>query len=338
MVTFLKRIAASYDDDECWGIGRTNHSVISERIKFGLYYSPPTRGALRWLMDIPIGATIIAARLRVICRQKVEGRQHGFFTAGIRLLDYDDCPAFDFFNPYDSPTVGVVAWPITEEWFDETEYVSPDISSLVQAYINRVGYTPGSYIGIMIDEGDSIDTYPPQARYFFSYDSPENGPAKAAILEVEYTVGPPVPATLHILPAEGGTTEPPPGDYSYYIGATVTVKAIPAEGYSFSHWIADAATYTDNPLVFIMREEVTLQPVFTTRPPPSCFIATAAYGSPLAPQLSVLRRFRDSCLPNKIIQAYYRVSPPLANVIAKHDMLKTLVRAALKPIIQLLKK
>ena len=73
-------------------------------------------------------------------------------------------------------------------------------------------------------------------------------------------------------------------------------------------------------------------------PPKPCFIATAAYGSPLAPQLHTLRRFRDKYLSDKIVNGYYRVSPPIANAIAKHDTLKAFVRVILKPIVQLLQK
>ena len=73
-------------------------------------------------------------------------------------------------------------------------------------------------------------------------------------------------------------------------------------------------------------------------PPTGCFIATAAYGTPLAPQLHTLRRFRDRCLPAKVTRTYYKVSPPVANAIAKHDTLKALVRAVLKPIVQFLHK
>ena len=67
-----------------------------------------------------------------------------------------------------------------------------------------------------------------------------------------------------------------------------------------------------------------------------CFIATAAYGTPMAPQIDVLREFRDEyLLTNPVGQAlvgfYYQVSPPIAEFITEHPALKPVVRAGLAP-------
>ena len=67
-----------------------------------------------------------------------------------------------------------------------------------------------------------------------------------------------------------------------------------------------------------------------------CFIATAAYGTPMAEEIGVLRQFRDAyLLTNAVGQAtvdlYYRVSPPVARFITEHPRLKPIVRVALLP-------
>jgi Leucine-rich repeat (LRR) protein len=67
-----------------------------------------------------------------------------------------------------------------------------------------------------------------------------------------------------------------------------------------------------------------------------CFIATAAYGTPLAQEIQILREFRDEyLLTNPVGQAlvdlYYRVSPPMAEFITEHPGLKPVVRAGLLP-------
>jgi len=75
----------------------------------------------------------------------------------------------------------------------------------------------------------------------------------------------------------------------------------------------------------------------------NCFIATAAYGTPFAEEINILRSFRDKRLNNnplgyKFVKFYYKISPGIANVISKNEFLKKIVRIALKPIIEIVKK
>ena len=71
-----------------------------------------------------------------------------------------------------------------------------------------------------------------------------------------------------------------------------------------------------------------------------CFIATAAFGSSMIEELDTLKRFRDLVLlPNplgkKLVQHYYRISPPVADLIARHEGLRTTVRGILLPLVGL---
>lgn len=83
-------------------------------------------------------------------------------------------------------------------------------------------------------------------------------------------------------------------------------------------------------------EVTTTERIFATVTP--CFVATAAYGSPLAAEIGVLRRFRDRyLLPNaagrELVAAYYAVGPKLAAVIASNESLRSLARWAMTPVV-----
>jgi len=69
-----------------------------------------------------------------------------------------------------------------------------------------------------------------------------------------------------------------------------------------------------------------------------CFIATAAYGSPMQPYVMILREFRDRFLLNNMvgkafIDFYYRYSPPIADFIAQHANVRSIVRISLLPVV-----
>lgn len=71
-----------------------------------------------------------------------------------------------------------------------------------------------------------------------------------------------------------------------------------------------------------------------------CFIATAAYGTPLAAEVDLLRTFRDrwlltSSLGRGFVTFYYEHSPPLARAVRKNAWLAAAVRVLLVPLLLL---
>ena len=73
-----------------------------------------------------------------------------------------------------------------------------------------------------------------------------------------------------------------------------------------------------------------------------CFVATAAYGTPLQPEIQVLRDWRDntlcfSKLGRAFIRFYYQQGPKYARLLRKHPSLKSPVRAVIKAFIRIIK-
>jgi hypothetical protein len=69
-----------------------------------------------------------------------------------------------------------------------------------------------------------------------------------------------------------------------------------------------------------------------------CFIATAAYGTPLAAQIDTLRDVRDTFLLDNaigtaLVDAYYHASPMIADAVAASPALAAVVRVLLVPVV-----
>ena len=74
-----------------------------------------------------------------------------------------------------------------------------------------------------------------------------------------------------------------------------------------------------------------------------CFIATAAYGSELAPEIKHLSAFRDEVLlrykPGRLFVLFYtKTGPYFAKFIQSRTYLRAYIRFILKPIIYLIRR
>ncbi|KUO40429.1 MAG: hypothetical protein AVW06_00155 [Hadesarchaea archaeon DG-33-1] len=71
-----------------------------------------------------------------------------------------------------------------------------------------------------------------------------------------------------------------------------------------------------------------------------CFIATATFGTPMAHEVNILKKFRDSFLLRNrtgemFVRSYYKLSPPIARSIKKSEVMRRIVRILLVPIVNL---
>jgi hypothetical protein len=199
-----------------------------------------------------------------------------------------------------------------------------------------------------VDYGWSGTVAPTKAAYSFSPPSRDYTEVTSDQQDHNYTASL-IQCTLTIVAEAGGTTTPSPASYAYNYGTQVQVTAFPDSGYQFSIWSGDVSS-TTNPITITMDEDKSITVHFTADFPEQiedgdgggkkggCFIATAAYGSPLHPHLDILRDFRDKYLvPNglgrELVELYYKYSPFVATLIAKHKALKVIVRNQLVPFI-----
>jgi len=147
-------------------------------------------------------------------------------------------------------------------------------------------------------------------------------------------------ALLMISSTTGGSvTTPGEGTFLCPLGADVSLVAEPDEGCRFVKWSGDVGTIAD---VYAASTTITMDSPYSIIANFSgagwCFIATAAYGTPMAKEIQILREFRDEYLLTNtvgraLVDFYYRVSPPLAEFITEHPSLKPIVRAGLLPAI-----
>ncbi|MEM3597140.1 MAG: NosD domain-containing protein [Candidatus Bathyarchaeia archaeon] len=73
---------------------------------------------------------------------------------------------------------------------------------------------------------------------------------------------------LTITATVGGTTDPPPGTYTYAAGTQLNVTAIPDTGYSFDYWLLNGESKTENPITITMDNNYTLEAKFIDKIPP----------------------------------------------------------------------
>lgn len=183
------------------------------------------------------------------------------------------------------------------------------------------------------------DTTPPAAADLATFVVTRAGPNTSA-LTVQYTLGgtatngadyEALPDSVTIMAGSDSAivTITPRGDNLPEGDETVTLTLARSARYMVGSAAGALATIADNDPAFRLNGSGG-----------GCFIATAAYGTALAPEVETLRVLRDRYLMTNaagraIVNGYYRVSPPIADFIRERDRLRALVRWGLTPIVTL---
>mgnify|MGYP000085344816 CR=1 FL=1 len=145
------------------------------------------------------------------------------------------------------------------------EYITPDGYSFAVFAVPDPGYEVDYWLlnGEYYGDGDSIRFTVDQdyeVVVYFRETAPEPPPEEPTPPEGKYV--------LTIEQPDHGTTDPAPGDHEYSEGETVTITAIPDEGYQVAEWhLDDVFAGTEETLTVTMDQNHRVSVIFEEKPP-----------------------------------------------------------------------
>jgi hypothetical protein len=137
--TVTYQIAASADDTFC----TSSSTSYTNNVVYWPYGADSRRDFLRWAVNLPAGAEITSAYVKV----RAAATSSNTTTLQMQMVDSDNCVDFTS-TPYAWAVTGpTVNWAVGALTVD-TWYTGPDVKDIVQAFVNRPGYVPGNYLGL----------------------------------------------------------------------------------------------------------------------------------------------------------------------------------------------
>jgi hypothetical protein len=150
----------------------------------------------------------------------------------------------------------------------------------------------------------------------------------------------PEPVALLIVSSTGGGSVISPGEGTFdcTLGSMVILMAEANADYQFAGWSGEVDTIADvnaATTTITMDSSYSITADFQSTSSPCC-TATAAFGTPMAREIGILRLFRDEYLVTNplgriLADFYYGLSPPIAEFMTENPGLKPVVRAGLAP-------
>lgn len=130
------KVLSSADDADSYG---TTHNYSRYYVNLPSW----SNGYFRFKVDIPKQSIIAKSALRLRTDSSISGSA----TADLGMIDSDNCSDFTQ-NPYNLTTIGQTSWALSSTP-GNTWVESSDISSFVQSFVNRPGYSPGNHLCIV---------------------------------------------------------------------------------------------------------------------------------------------------------------------------------------------
>lgn len=200
----------------------------------------------------------------------------------------------------------------------------------VTASTNKTQYSTGETVSISGAVHDSQSTALSGVTVSIQVNGPGNKLVHVQLVYSDQSGG---YSDSFLLPAASDA-----GQYTVFISATKSGYNNGQVQTQFSVSISSTTTSTS-------QTTSTSSSSTATVPLPKCLIATAAYGSELAPEVTLLRNFRDqeilrTSAGDSFMQVfnafYYSFSPQVASYISTNNDLRTVTRIILSPLVGIL--
>ena len=170
-----------WKDGDLWNLTNSNGSV-----GYGSSTYKGRGGGMRFLnVTIPKGAIIIAAYLTLTAQIDMS---HTVVNGRIQIENADNGATFSTQENFDARSwSAAVDWDNIPAWTADVEYNSPSLVDLIQAVVNRAGWSSeNAMVFVLQDYDQRSDTfYAPTVRDYWHWDGSS---AKAPKLHIEYTV------------------------------------------------------------------------------------------------------------------------------------------------------
>lgn len=144
------------------------------------------------------------------------------------------------------------------------------------------GYaTPHFFANLAGTHNFTVPDFDSNGHFFKQWSTSETGTTITIVAGGTYTAYYQAKCNLTITATTGGTTDPSPGDYSYWNGTAANVTSLPSLGYALDHWDLDGANVgSPNPITVTMDADHALHVVFSGVGTHNLTITTTTGGKP----------------------------------------------------------
>lgn len=179
------QVGASADDClAAWDGSSWLFSATSIELRVGYYSSTRYKlgGGMRFTgVNIPQGTTISSAWLKLVCYDSASAT---VVKSRIQGEDVDNASSFSDYANYSgrTRTTAVVDWDNISAWTLNNWYESPEIKSIVEEIVGRVGWSSGNALVIFWDDHDDRSDHDSfHYRTAYTYDQSWNDAPKLYI-------------------------------------------------------------------------------------------------------------------------------------------------------------